>query len=83
MPDNEKPTWTTTDDEVKADPDMRSDPDENGGPASALPTAGDTEICETDRIREDKASYDGAQPPADHTDEGHAVGGSEGTTDGQ
>ncbi|WP_168702608.1 hypothetical protein [Gordonia paraffinivorans] len=82
MADDEQPDWTATDDHLKADPDMPEQPDEAGGPDSMLPSADDTPIGETDRIAEEKAAY-GASSDTDHSDHGHAVGGSEGTADGQ
>ena len=49
-PDNDKPTWTSTDDEVKTDPDLRDDPDEQNGPDSVLPGSGDTPIGQTNIV---------------------------------
>ncbi|SDU72330.1 hypothetical protein [Gordonia westfalica] len=82
MADNEQPDWTTTRDDLKADPDMPEQPDEQGGPDSVLPTADDSPIGETQRIREEKATYDAAPADADSAKD-HAVGGSEGTADGR
>ncbi|MEE4023728.1 hypothetical protein V1Y59_11615 [Gordonia sp. PKS22-38] len=61
------------------DPDM---PNEYDDKHSAMPTADDPEIGETDRIAEEKDIYKGASSDG-HSDHGHAVGGSEGTADGQ
>ncbi|WP_279106239.1 hypothetical protein [Gordonia paraffinivorans] len=82
MADNDKPDWTTTDDDLRTDPDMPEQPDEAGGPESLLPTADDTPIGETERTAEEKAVYEAAVPD-DEANPGHAVGGSEGTADGQ
>ncbi|MEY1672992.1 hypothetical protein AB4Z55_02320 [Gordonia sp. ABKF26] len=82
MPDNEKPTWTTNEDELRTDPDLRDDPDEEHGPESVLPAAGDTAIGQTKRTEEEKAAYEAA-PHTGHSDQGHALGGSEGTAEGQ
>ncbi len=81
MADNEQPDWTTTEADLKADPDM---PDERGGPHSVLPTADDSPpIGETKRIEEEKAAYAAAPADTDAPPKNHAVGGSEGTADGQ
>lgn len=82
MADNDKPDWTTTDDDLRTDPDMPEQPDEADGPESLLPTADDTPIGETERTAEEKAVYEAAVPD-DEANPGHAVGGSEGTADGQ
>ncbi|KAF0971246.1 MULTISPECIES: hypothetical protein [Gordonia] len=82
MADNEQPDWTTTEADLKADPDMPEQPGERDGPGSVFPSADDTPIGETKRIAEEKATYDAAPADADSSRD-HAVGGSEGTADGQ
>ncbi|MDH3006206.1 hypothetical protein [Gordonia alkanivorans] len=82
MADNEQPDWTTTEDDLKTDPDMPEQPAERDGPDSVLPTSGDAPVGETKRIEEEKAAYDAAPADTDAPKD-HAVGGSEGTADGQ
>ncbi|MBD0862869.1 hypothetical protein IA539_16905 [Gordonia sp. zg691] len=79
MPDNDDPTWTSTDAALEEDPDMPADQHK---PRTVFPGEDDTPIGETERIAEEKGAYDAA-PAADHSDQGHALGGSEGTAEGQ
>lgn len=80
MAETPKSEWTSTDKQIADDPDMPTDVDEN--PQSVLAADHDTPVGETDRIAEEKAAYRAAAG-GDHSDHGHAVGGSEGTADGQ
>ncbi|QMU21779.1 hypothetical protein [Gordonia rubripertincta] len=82
MSDNEQQHWTTTEDELTTDPDMPEQPDEPDGPHSVLPGADDSPIGETKRIEDEKAVYN-ASPADTDAPKDHAVGGSEGTADGQ
>ncbi|MEO9330251.1 hypothetical protein [Gordonia aurantiaca] len=82
MADNERPDHPTTEAGPRTDPDMPHEPDAAEGPESVFPSAEDTPIGETERIAEEKDVYDAALPD-DESDPGHAVGGSEGTADGQ
>lgn len=62
------------------DPDLPSDREENRSVWERQPQ---DEIGETDRIGEEKKVYEAAADSNDPNEGDHAVGGSEGTADGQ
>ncbi|GAC66692.1 hypothetical protein [Gordonia soli] len=80
MAENTDPEWTSTDPEVDRDPDLAH---EEGETPNVLPGADDPELGETKRIEEEKHIYEAGTPDPEHSEDGHAVGGSEGTADGQ
>jgi hypothetical protein len=62
------------------DPDLPSDREQNRSVWERQPQ---DEIGETDRIAEEKHIYEAAADENDPNEGDHAVGGSEGTADGQ
>ncbi|MYR08303.1 hypothetical protein GTV32_19245 [Gordonia sp. SID5947] len=80
MSDKQPPEWTSSDPGAEVDPDMPGDRDENDSIWSREPQDA---VGETDRIAEQKDVYDAAADNNDPNEGDHAVGGSEGTADGQ
>ncbi|AZG47774.1 hypothetical protein [Gordonia insulae] len=66
--------------DAETDPDLPSDREENRSVWERQPQ---DQIGETDRIAEQKNVYEAAADANDPNEGDHAVGGSEGTADGQ